>query len=1375
MEEFNVFTEAHTCKDTLKAFRELSTKLGLDDTPHEQFFDKLRSGFSNWKIKRFLDQLQKKFAPKTQNSDATKVLVVGAGPCGLRIAIETAFMGCKVVVIDKREAFTRNNVLHLWPFTVTDLKNIGIKHFFGKFCQGELNHISIRRLQICLMKIALVLGVEVYTSVEFDGLQCPQKNGGSGWKAVCKPQNQKVADFEFDVLVAATGARDALCEYKLRFENGTVIKQGFERKEFRGQLSIAITANFVNSNTAADMKAKEIGGVARHFNQSLFSNLETKKGIRLENMVYFKDETHYFVMTPTKASLVRRGVFKADLSDASKLLERKNIDVQRLLAYARDAANFCTDNAMVNMCFAKNSHGMDDVAMLDFSSKVEAVNASHIIERNGKKLLIGLIGDSLLEPFWPQGTGCARGFLGALDTAWMIGNWKSMKEKPLDIIAQRESVYKVLSQTTQDNISKKFSNYTVEPKSRYSIINLKAVTTEKAKDFYDDVQDDFSADAVSPVKKPKQSDESVDLPDLLLWCQKVLEKHTQFKIKDLTTSWRSGCELGCLIHVFRPHIIKMEDLDRTNALRTMEIVVNIAKREFEIFPVLAVSKMVNFSSENEVEMASYLSQFYQLFHGEPIPEITSSDNSVLGDEKRDITETNIVKPRTSRVQIHDEKVETDENINDICYLCKKVLFFLEKLSVENVFCHRRCLKCERCNCELNLGNYRTQKSYKGRVRFFCIKHAGPNAKFTQSIRKRPTLVLKARDDPQPSKDAPNVANADRVKHISDKPRIPARPDFLARRVTSASMRRIDFYNSGDDEKEVVTEDIIFEHNFGVSVRGGLGAFTLTLPESDENVDDSSNEDSDDDIEERLEATLGPNIDKNMTVKDASEFWQTLKRDTKPRSFSRHKPDISAEKDSSPIHSKARVTLQPNVSTREHSTMQDEQEEENDDLESTICAAPDVITNLSDVNLPDDKQHTNNRNSRENNEMFERALKDLKRESRELEDKRSNFSVTCFQPQNKNIDKGPEANQPEKVIGRNRPQLKRCDSDPTEERHAQRVQLAARKLAIQRQQNKIFMAQEIKRQLEEADVELRDVEQQGVEIETKLKDNTEILEENKQSLRRQLCSLYTRRQKLLQYEAELRSASEHFLPSQEGEAEETCPSEYIPRVEEENSFDEMSVAFGSETFNETIKASGVILDDNKTYETQNASETKSDKYTSRISDAVPDTTFSDTVRAETYGLLEIKDAGILSERPCETTTEKTNQANDVYKVTTNVVTLKLYVKVVTRTHTGVDSSLKMSEDDSRCEVSGGDIFSDDIDKLTFVDDRAIIIYWECPFCTLHNDDGSSFCSACYAWKCNKCTHVNDRRRKECEMCHNSKPPRDHHSRDHRHNSSRESFA
>ena len=72
----------------------------------------------------------------------------------------------------------------------------------------------------------------------------------------------------------------------------------------------------------------------------------------------------------------------------------------------------------------------------------------------------------LFQPFWPQGTGCARGFLGAMDSAWMIKKWKEMQGRPFDIIAERESIYKVLSQTNPNNLKKKYSEYTVDPKSR---------------------------------------------------------------------------------------------------------------------------------------------------------------------------------------------------------------------------------------------------------------------------------------------------------------------------------------------------------------------------------------------------------------------------------------------------------------------------------------------------------------------------------------------------------------------------------------------------------------------------------------------------------------------------------------------------------------------------------------------------------------------------------------------------------------------------------------------------------------------------------------------------------------------------------------------
>ena len=41
--------------------------------------------------------------------------------------------------------------------------------------------------------------------------------------------------------------------------------------------------------------------------------------------------------------------------------------------------------------------------MFDFTSIYAAENASYVLDRNGHKLLMGLVGDSLLEPFWPTG------------------------------------------------------------------------------------------------------------------------------------------------------------------------------------------------------------------------------------------------------------------------------------------------------------------------------------------------------------------------------------------------------------------------------------------------------------------------------------------------------------------------------------------------------------------------------------------------------------------------------------------------------------------------------------------------------------------------------------------------------------------------------------------------------------------------------------------------------------------------------------------------------------------------------------------------------------------------------------------------------------
>eukprot|EP00061_Rhincodon_typus_P017587 g46345.t1 len=332
---FDKFLQGKTCKETLSLFHELCDLLHLDPTDYR--ISCCSSG-------------------EFSSSDIVNLqsLVLGAGPCGLRTAIELAFLGAKVIVVEKRESFSRNNVLHLWPFTIHDLRALGAKKFYGKFCSGSLDHISIRQLQLILLKVALILGVEVHVNVEYKGFIKPlkdQKEKAIGWRADLLPTGHPVTKYEFDVFVSAGG--------------GKYVPEGFKKKEMRGKLAIGITANFVNHNTTAEAKVEEISGVAYLYNQKFFqqlrkdtellleleglsykgrldrlglggdlievykimsgmdkdpSNIASRypdglssrlclaPGIDLENIVYYKDDTHYFVMTARKQSLLKYGV-----------------------------------------------------------------------------------------------------------------------------------------------------------------------------------------------------------------------------------------------------------------------------------------------------------------------------------------------------------------------------------------------------------------------------------------------------------------------------------------------------------------------------------------------------------------------------------------------------------------------------------------------------------------------------------------------------------------------------------------------------------------------------------------------------------------------------------------------------------------------------------------------------------------------------------------------------------------------------------------------------------------------------------------------------------------------------------------------------------
>ncbi|XP_055384739.1 F-actin-monooxygenase Mical isoform X4 [Condylostylus longicornis] len=619
-EMFDLFCGATTMRQILGLYRNICDSLNLRPGPLNDFYPKLKSKIRSWKAqalwKKFDTRAQHRVYCKGTACNGSRVLVIGAGPCGLRTAIEAQLMGAKVVVVEKRDRISRNNVVHLWPFVITDLRNLGAKKFYGKFCAGSIDHISIRQLQCILLKVALLLGVEIHEGVSFINIIEP--SDGLGWRADVSPEDHAVSHYEFDVLIGADGKRNTL--------------EGFKRKEFRGKLAIAITANFINKKTEAEARAEEISGVAFIFNQSFFKELYQTTGIDLENIVYYKDETHYFVMTAKKHSLIDKGVIMQDYIDPAELLASSNVNTERLLDYAREAAEFSTKYQMPNLEFAVNHYGKPDVAMFDFTSMFAAEASSRVIVRKNYRLLQCLVGDSLLEPFWPTGSGCARGFLSSMDAAYMVKLWANPRNSILGVLAQRESIYRLLAQTTPENLQRDIGAYTVDPTSRYPNLNKSIVTVCQVKHLID--TDDKNlleqshmdvnafVPAETPMRRKRRTGDTLPLSAVILrWIKAQLHAHDFMQnITEVSECFTNGKILCALINRYRPDLIDLNSIKDLTAIESNELAFKILETDLSIPRVMSSKDSINLENIDSKIWLNYLEQICEVFRGE-IPHV----------------------------------------------------------------------------------------------------------------------------------------------------------------------------------------------------------------------------------------------------------------------------------------------------------------------------------------------------------------------------------------------------------------------------------------------------------------------------------------------------------------------------------------------------------------------------------------------------------------------------------------------------------------------------------------------------------------------------------------------------------------------------------
>ncbi|KOB78888.1 Protein MICAL-3 [Operophtera brumata] len=415
---------------------------------------------------------------------------------------------------------SRNNVLHLWPFVIQDLKALGAKKFFGKFCAGSIDHISIRQLQST--RLFWLVSEEASPSRAAAGChRVPEISG------VAFIFNQKF----FKELFLVTG---------IDLENIVYYKDDTHYFVMTAKKHSLLDKGVLLSVSIPWMKPSLLGkGVLLSVSIPWMKPSLLDKGVllsvsipRMKPSLLDKGVLLSVSIPRMKPSLLDKGVLLNDYSEVSRLLNVDNVDRSALMRYAQEAARFSTDGRLPLRDFALNHYGEPDVALFDFTSiriaptgnmlemqslngplcliySVDSKNTFDLMvyERRGRRLLCQLVGDSLLEPFWPTGSGCARGFLSALDAAWAVRTWgQSPPPHPLEVVAERESVYRLLGRTLSidlENLHRDFGAYTLDPGTRYPNLNRSVVTPHRVTSFYDS-DEPLPLDATASAKKRRR-------------------------------------------------------------------------------------------------------------------------------------------------------------------------------------------------------------------------------------------------------------------------------------------------------------------------------------------------------------------------------------------------------------------------------------------------------------------------------------------------------------------------------------------------------------------------------------------------------------------------------------------------------------------------------------------------------------------------------------------------------------------------------------------------------------------------------------------------------------------------------------------------------
>ncbi|KFV71664.1 Protein-methionine sulfoxide oxidase MICAL3, partial [Dryobates pubescens] len=338
-------------------------------------------------------------------------------------------------------------------------------------------------------------------------------------------------------------------------------------------------------------------------------------GIDLENIVYYKDDTHYFVMTAKKQSLLKKGVILQDKVDIESLLAPENVNRDALLSYAKEAANFSTNYCLPELEFALNHRALPDVDMFDFTCMTRSENAALVREHNGARLLLGLVGDCLVEvrvalaaPPWASIFPLLPGVL--------VASYRAS-------LSQLPGARHLWGSTPQGPAVGCFASPTLVPPAPGPPVPPGRGSS--CPDFppHPIYLEPWLVSGWLPHSSQQQLFSGDAYEELLSWCQASTAGYRGVAVTNFTTSWTSGLALCALIHHFHPDLVDFDSIDPQDPIQIHQMMLDKAEQELGIQPVLSSTEMATMAEPDRLGLITYLSQFYEAFKTSPEEEEVS--------------------------------------------------------------------------------------------------------------------------------------------------------------------------------------------------------------------------------------------------------------------------------------------------------------------------------------------------------------------------------------------------------------------------------------------------------------------------------------------------------------------------------------------------------------------------------------------------------------------------------------------------------------------------------------------------------------------------------------------------------------------------------